>query len=57
VRCGSAAVDNFIAFEPHGLLLTLPRAGMARLKRAIKSSQHIWPLAQRFRRSMFGRET
>jgi CelD/BcsL family acetyltransferase involved in cellulose biosynthesis len=49
--------DNFIAFKPHGLLLTLPRAGMAQLKRAIKSSRHIWPLAQRFRRSVFGRET
>jgi hypothetical protein len=55
VRRGSA--DNFIAFKPHGLLLTLPRAGMAQLKRAIKSSRHIWPLAQRFRRSVFGRET
>ena len=49
--------DNFIAFKPHGLLLTLPRAGLAQLKRAIKSSRHIWPLAQRIRRSVFGRET
>ena len=48
--------DNFIAFKPHGLLLTLPRAGMAQLKRAIKSNRHIWPLAQRIRRSVFGRE-
>jgi CelD/BcsL family acetyltransferase involved in cellulose biosynthesis len=49
--------DNFIAFKPHGLLLTLSLAPTARLKRAIKTSRHIWPLAQRVRQSVFGRET
>ena len=49
--------DSFIAFKPHGWLLTLPLAGKARLKRAIKSSRHVWPLAQRLRRSLLGRGT
>ena len=47
--------DAFIALKPQGLLLTLPLATMAWLKRAIKSSQHLWPLAQRVRKGMFGR--
>ena len=47
--------DSFIAFKPHGLLLTLPLAGKARLKRAIKTNRHVWPLAQRLRRSLLGR--
>jgi CelD/BcsL family acetyltransferase involved in cellulose biosynthesis len=45
----------FIALKPQGLLVTLPLATMARLKRAIKSSQHLWPLAQRVRKGVFGR--
>jgi CelD/BcsL family acetyltransferase involved in cellulose biosynthesis len=47
--------DSFIAFRSQGLLVTLPLAAMARLKRAIKSSRNMWPLVQRFRRSMFAR--
>jgi CelD/BcsL family acetyltransferase involved in cellulose biosynthesis len=47
--------DAFIALKPQGLLVTLPLATMARLKRAIKSSQHLWPLAQRVRKGVFGR--
>jgi CelD/BcsL family acetyltransferase involved in cellulose biosynthesis len=47
--------DNFIAFKPHALLLTLPLAASARLKRAIKSNRHLWPLVQRLRRRLLGR--
>lgn len=47
--------DTFVALRPQGLLLTSPLAAMARLKRAIKSSQSIWPLMLRLRRSIFGR--
>lgn len=46
--------DSFIALKPLGLLLTLPLAALARIKRAIKSSQSLWPLAQRVRRGLFG---
>ena len=46
--------DSFIALKPLGLLLTLPLAALARIKRAIKSSQSLWPLAQRMRRGLFG---
>jgi hypothetical protein len=28
---------------------------MFRLKRAIKSNRHVWPLAQRLRRNLLGR--
>ena len=47
--------DNFIAFKPHAHLLTLPLAASARLKRAIKSNRHLWPLVQRLRRRLLGR--
>jgi CelD/BcsL family acetyltransferase involved in cellulose biosynthesis len=47
--------DSFIALKPQGVLLTVPLAAAARLKRAIKSSRHLWPLAQHVRRSVFGR--
>ena len=47
--------DSFIALKPQGLLLTLPLAAKARLKRAIKSNRHVWPLAQRLRRNLLGR--
>jgi len=49
--------DSFIAFKPHALLLTLPLAAQARVKRAIKSNRHLWPLVQRLRRRLLGRET
>jgi CelD/BcsL family acetyltransferase involved in cellulose biosynthesis len=42
--------DMFIALRPRGLLLTLPLAAMARLKRAIKSSRNLWPMMGRLRR-------
>jgi CelD/BcsL family acetyltransferase involved in cellulose biosynthesis len=48
--------DSFIAFKPHALLLTVPLAAAARLKRAIKSNRSLWPLMQRLRRSLLGRE-
>lgn len=47
--------DSFIAFRPDGRVLTLPLAALARAKRVIKSSPTLWPLAQRFRRSLLGR--
>jgi CelD/BcsL family acetyltransferase involved in cellulose biosynthesis len=46
--------DSFIAFKPHGLALTLPLAGLMRLKRAIKTSRHAWPIAQKLRARLFG---
>ena len=47
--------DSFIAFKPHGLTLTLPLGAMGRLKRAIKSNRHLWPLAQKLRARFLGR--
>jgi CelD/BcsL family acetyltransferase involved in cellulose biosynthesis len=47
--------DSFIAFKPHGLAVTVPLAALSRLKRAIKSSPHLWPLAQKLRMRLFGR--
>jgi len=46
--------DSLVAFKPQGLILTLPLAAALRLKRAIKSSPHLWPLAQKFRAALFG---
>jgi CelD/BcsL family acetyltransferase involved in cellulose biosynthesis len=47
--------DSFIAFKPHGLTLTLPLAALSHLKRAIKSNQYLWPLAQKLRTRLLGR--
>jgi CelD/BcsL family acetyltransferase involved in cellulose biosynthesis len=47
--------DSFIAFKPHGLTLTLPLAALMRLKRAIKSNQYLWPLAQKLRTRLLGK--
>jgi CelD/BcsL family acetyltransferase involved in cellulose biosynthesis len=47
--------DCFIAFRPHALALTLPLAARSRLKRAIKTSRHVWPLARKLRARLFGR--
>ena len=47
--------DNFVAFKPQGLVLTLPSAGIASLKRAIKSNRHVWPLVQRWRQTLLGK--
>jgi CelD/BcsL family acetyltransferase involved in cellulose biosynthesis len=47
--------DSFIAFKPQGLVVTAPRAAYARLKRAIKSNPHLWPLAQKLRMRLFGK--
>jgi CelD/BcsL family acetyltransferase involved in cellulose biosynthesis len=47
--------DSFLALKPQGYLVALPLAAAARLKRAIKSSGTLWPLALRLRRSLFGR--
>jgi hypothetical protein len=49
--------DSFIALRPEGLVLTLPLAAIARAKRVIKSSPYLWRLAQRWRRTLFGRST
>ena len=46
--------DSFIAFKLHGLALTLPLAALSRLKRAIKSNQYLWPLAQTLRTRLLG---
>jgi len=46
--------DSFIAFKPHGLTLTLPLAVRSRLKRAIKTSRYVWPVAQKLRARLFG---
>jgi CelD/BcsL family acetyltransferase involved in cellulose biosynthesis len=45
--------DSFIAFKPHGLTLTLPLAALSRLKRAMKSNPHLWPVAQKLRARLF----
>jgi len=47
--------DNFIAFRPHGLFLTLPLAALTRLKRTIKSNPRLWSFAQTVRARLFGR--
>jgi CelD/BcsL family acetyltransferase involved in cellulose biosynthesis len=46
--------DSFIAFKPQGLVLTVPLAGVARLKRAIKSNRHLWAFAQDLRKRLKG---
>ena len=46
--------DSFIAFKPHGFALTLPFAAWSRLKRAIKTSPRVWPVAQKLRAWLFG---
>jgi len=48
--------DSFIVFKPHGMLATWPSAGLARLKRAIKSNERLWSAAQEMRKRLFGRE-
>jgi CelD/BcsL family acetyltransferase involved in cellulose biosynthesis len=47
--------DSFIAFKPRGLALTLPLTARSRLKRAIKTSRYVWPVAQNLRARLFGR--
>jgi len=47
--------DSFIAFKPQGLLLTLSLGFAAGLKRTIKSSRHLWSMAQQVRKRLFGR--
>jgi len=48
--------DSFIAFKPHGLLLSLPLAGAARLKRYIKANHYLWSFAQAVRKRLFSRD-
>ena len=48
--------DSFLALGPQGYLVTLPLAAAARLKRGVKSSRTVWPLAVQLRRRLFGRE-
>ena len=47
--------DSFIAFGPLGLGVTLPLAGLSRLKRSIKSNPRLWSLAQTIRARLFGK--
>ena len=47
--------DSFIAFKPLGYAVTLPLAELSRLKRAIKSNPHLWPLVQKLRMRLFGK--
>jgi len=51
-----ALFDSFIAFRPQGLLVTLPLAAAAQLKRAIKSNRHVWSFAQDLRRRLNSRK-
>jgi CelD/BcsL family acetyltransferase involved in cellulose biosynthesis len=50
-----ALFDSFIAFKAQGLVLTLPRAVGAQLKRAIKSNRYAWGLAQAVRKRLNSR--
>ena len=47
--------DNFVAFSARGLLVTLPMAAKASLKRLVKSNSMLWALANRARRLLKGR--
>ena len=47
--------DNFVAFRARGLLVTLPLAAKASLKRIIKSNDLLWSIASRARRLLKGR--
>jgi CelD/BcsL family acetyltransferase involved in cellulose biosynthesis len=47
--------DSFLPFTPQGILLTVPAAAVATLKRTIKSNRHLWPRVQRLRQTLFGR--
>jgi CelD/BcsL family acetyltransferase involved in cellulose biosynthesis len=47
--------DSFIAFTPQGLVLTVPFATWARVKRVIKSNRYLWSLAREIRTRLFGR--
>ena len=49
-----ALFDSFIPLKPQGLLITLPRATAARLKRMIKSNRHLWSFAQAVRKTVRG---
>lgn len=51
-----ALFDSFVALKPQGLLVTLPRASAARLKRIIKSNRYLWFLAQTIRRRLRAHE-
>ena len=51
-----ALFDSFIAFKPHGLLVTLPLGVTAQLKRAIKSNRHLWSFAQAMRKRLLARQ-
>jgi CelD/BcsL family acetyltransferase involved in cellulose biosynthesis len=42
--------DSFIAFKPHGALLTLALASKARAKRFIKSNPRVYEVAKKMRR-------
>ena len=48
--------DSFIALKPQGLILTQALAVMARGKRVIKTNRHLWPLVQRWRRTLLARK-
>jgi CelD/BcsL family acetyltransferase involved in cellulose biosynthesis len=47
--------DSFIALGPLGLVVTLPSAALAHLKRTIKSNPRLWSWAQAFRARFFGK--
>jgi CelD/BcsL family acetyltransferase involved in cellulose biosynthesis len=48
--------DTYLAFRPQGYLLSASLSTLARLKRGIKSSPRLWPIALRVRQSLFGRK-
>ncbi|ODA68557.1 hypothetical protein A7A08_00386 [Methyloligella halotolerans] len=48
--------DSYIAFNPQGLMVTLPLSNLSRAKRSIKNNPYLWPMAQKIRRKLFARQ-
>lgn len=46
--------DQFFAFTPAALAITAPLAAWRDLKRALKAHTTLWPLAQKWRKRLFG---
>jgi CelD/BcsL family acetyltransferase involved in cellulose biosynthesis len=46
--------DSFIVFTPQRLVLTVPLAAWARVKRVIKWNRYLWSLAREIRTRLFG---
>jgi CelD/BcsL family acetyltransferase involved in cellulose biosynthesis len=48
--------DSFVAFKPHGALLTFALASNARVKRSIKSNPRVYAFAKKVRRVLLRRD-